>query len=914
MKYKGMICGVICTILLCMAISHVTVNAEEGASKRRFNDAGQGIVQLTSEKGQPKVISVVFDNSSSMVKKDGKDEHTTRWIEADYTVKALAAMMDTDDILRLYIMSGYRDDVKTAGMSEPGEIRIGKEKRGAVEEVENYFKKMRLAHYTYYQGVAEAAEDMEPYLEEGRDCWIVILTDGYFWEPRQPRMEEGELNQNLHEITAPGAYGKGNIKVAYIPIGDEGDTAEIEEDTEKGIYVANVNDDVSDKQEGLILKKVTDCINRIYGRVRLEQGIEERYLPVKGKDIRFDFDIPLERLIVFMQYSGSEERYVDYRERQDNSGTGGGDGMEIKIGTPKVPKLLACSDEADFSGRDTLPEYEDGNPGYSLEKVKYKELWGKMLSYTKKSPSRSGSEKGTLEIPVNSDSRPDVEIYYQPAIKVGLEYIQNGESVQHIEGCLSSAGEETHEEYCLQEGEVTVRVKLLDDYGEELANVDSGLLYKDRFHVWLKPVDEDEWQMMEPTGVDYEFRTYLEQRDYQIKVTTPWDEQRTGVLKVQERRKELTIWPLDIDKIFLNESKDGASLVEVRVDEDGITPPMETVSQMTVDCECTGGALYMDPVESEEQGVWLFRPVLYDSQSTQAPDEVLIKIAASRPYAVGEPETKGLEMSIPVGSYPEELIVGLESDKAVKVRFLLCPFGEKRIPVSYTCRNLLGEGEKYKVMNQDFRVEPENMASYISMGEDRDIHIKRSFFKWFFMDEESVNISFHSSYNLWNTQNEADVVIELEFQVIPAWVRYLIGALTLLVIIWIAAVIFRNHTNRFIPRFQAKLRTATGKQYEYDLKQDRRRHCIDPTYNCCFLCYKNGEHMEKTIMPDLKMQIRRNRLGSGYEIVNYSDYTNADRFLIRGEAISEKNYIFDDDKRFSLKDNNEITFYLSIEE
>lgn len=913
MGYKRTICGIICGIMLCAAVFRVPADAEEDANVNESNDAGQGIVMLTSEEGKSKVISVVFDNSSSMVKKDRKTDHTTRWIEADYTVKALAAMMDMDDILRLYIMSGYREDVKTVEMSEPGEIVIGREKQGAVRAVEDYFEKMRLCNYTYYQGVLEAAEDMEPYLKEGRDCWIVILTDGVFWEKGQPPMNAETLSQNLHEITAPGAYGEGSIKVAYIPIGDAGDTAEIQEDIAGGIYVADVEDSVSDSQESLILKKVTDCINRIYGRVRLEQRVEKKYLPVEGKDIRFRFDIPLERLIVFIQHSGNEELYKNYRERQEELETSGISGIEIKIGAPSVPALLSRSDEADFAGRTTLPDYEDGKPNYSLDKVKYKELWGKMLSYVKKSSSRSGSEEGELLIPVNSDGRPNVEIYYQPAIKVGLEYFQNGESVRHIEGCLSSAGKEEHEEYCLQEGEVTVRVKLLDDYGKELTNVDSGLLYKDRFLVCLKYVDDEEWQTMESTGVDYEFRAYLQQADYQIKVITPWDEQTTGVLKVQERHKELEILPTNTEKIILNASEEGANLIEICVDEDGVAPPAETAAQMTVKCVCDEGEgiLSLVPVESTEQGTWLFQPVLSDPRNREVPQEISIRVSASRPYAFGDPETDEKEIVLPISSNPEELIVALESDKAVNVLPLLWPFGKEKIPVSYTCRGGLPEEEKSKVANQDFRVEPESVASYISMGEDGNIYIKKSLAKWFFLNETSAEISFHSSYNLWNTQNETDVVLILEFHIIPAWVRYFIGVLTFLALIWLAAIIVRNRTYRYIPRFQAQLLEKGG--YRYNLKQNRRRHQLNPLCNYCFLCYENGIHVEDPFIPDLRLQIRSNRLGAGYEIINYSDFADADRFAIKGKAISEENRIFDNTNKFSLKDKIGAIFYLIID-
>ena len=181
---------------------------------------------------------------------------------------------------------------------------------------------------------------------------------------------------------------------------------------------------------------------------------------------------------------------------------------------------------------------------------------------------------------------------------------------------------------------------------------------------------------MTPTGADYEFEFDLEQKDYQIKVITPWDEQKSGVLKVQEKRKELEIIMPDIEKIMLNESEEGAKPLEIRVVEDGLIPPTEIIEQMTVLCESQDEKLIMIPVESENPGVWLFKPTLLNPQDDTAPQEVRIQISASRPYAIGEPESASDDADFFISSYPEELSVALESEEAVKMSTLLWPFGK----------------------------------------------------------------------------------------------------------------------------------------------------------------------------------------------------------------------------------------------
>ena len=66
-------------------------------------------------------------------------------------------------------------------------------------------------------------------------------------------------------------------------------------------------------------------------------------------------------------------------------------------------------------------------------------------------------------------------------------------------------------------------------------------------------------------------------------------------------------------------------------------------------------------------------------------------------------------------------------------------------------------------------------------------------------------------------------------------------------------------------------------------------------------------------MPDLRLQIRNNRLGNGYEIFNYTDFADANRFAIKGKAINKNNRIFDNTRKFSVRDNEDIKFYLVIE-
>ncbi len=910
MRGKGWGCFfLIFTIMFCF-------NVNAAGNNEGNRSSGRGIVQiLHPDEERPKVISVILDNSNSMVEKEGSKKPTTRWIEADYTVKALAAMMDSQDELRLYIMSGYRVD-KNSEYSTPGTFDIGIEKNSTIQKINQYLENMPFSNLTYFQGVTGAAEDMKDDLADGKDCWIVILTDGSFWEPE--RMDAAMLTEELYKITTPGEHGR--IQVAYIPVGDEDEIVKIAEDTKNGIYVANVVQGEDYEQESVILKKVTDTINRIYGRVRLEEDIEGKYLPEKQGQIQFDIDIPLERLIVFMQQSGKEERYKEFDNRLsalERAGNTTGDGRaEIIIGPPSVPDFLESSDQAEFEGRRKIPYYEDGEPDKYTSQAIYKDLQGRMISYIK---NQNKFSEQSLSIPINNNNSPDVEVYYQPAVKIGIEYLQNGEPVQHTDKCLETINQAGHVERCLQEGEVTVRLKLMDESGNELPNMNSGLLYKDKFKVALSSLN-NEVQQIELTGENYEFTGIIQEKDYKMMVTTPWGIQDVGAVIVQEKLKDLDISLDGADEIWMNDSEDGANLIRVRIDEDGLIPSWEIIEQMTVECACSSEKLEIEPVESLEQGVWLFRPVPKDPHDHHVEKETQIHISASRPYYVrgvdtGDEVRKSVTaekgFTLPIFSHPEELSVSMKSENAISAYSLLWPLlGQKKLLV-YVCKDILDEDQMEEVVNEDFVVDPEDLTDYISLGKDGNIHIKSGFFKWFFMDQDKAAITFRSSYNLWNTQNDADVSLLLTFKAIPAWVRFLAIVGFIIIIFWGCAILIRNMTPLYIRSFKATL-TSNNVGMAYSMNLNRRKHMICPWYKYAILSYENGKDVEASFMPTIRLKIYNNRYGKGYVIKNYMEFQNSDKFKIDGMVITKDNRIFSDAKLFSVKDERGVTFYMTI--
>lgn len=73
-----------------------------------INVASQEMAMAPLNNGnKPKIIYVIYDNSTSMVRDDVVPQiYTTRWVEASYAIKALATMMNDNDVLRIYPISG----------------------------------------------------------------------------------------------------------------------------------------------------------------------------------------------------------------------------------------------------------------------------------------------------------------------------------------------------------------------------------------------------------------------------------------------------------------------------------------------------------------------------------------------------------------------------------------------------------------------------------------------------------------------------------------------------------------------------------------------------------------------------------------------------------------------------------------
>lgn len=222
-----------------------------------------------------------------MLKDDNTKKPVTRWVEADYALKAFIAMMDPGDKLNFYV---------TSGTKERSEYDLTEGASRVIDRINDEMMGMEHVDGTPFACVESTMEYMEgAYDPSEYDCWIVILTDGMFTDIGGANRAEREKQFNdKMETLAENTQ----VSLAYIPIGK--DTFALSESMHEKI--------ITPKEYAAIQDQVIDVINQIYGRME----VDDSKVKTAGGFREFCLDIPIENAILFVQ-DNSEE--MDYEER-----------------------------------------------------------------------------------------------------------------------------------------------------------------------------------------------------------------------------------------------------------------------------------------------------------------------------------------------------------------------------------------------------------------------------------------------------------------------------------------------------------------------------------------------------------------------------------------------------------------------
>lgn len=842
----------------------------------------QGILRESTDEDKPKIISVVFDDSGSMVgDKDDESSYTTRWVDADYALKALAAMMDPEDQLRLYAMGDYKTEDKIGA-----DINAYNARNKEVV-ISNLEKKMSGRSYgnTYAYTLDAAQQDFSADDIEKYECWIVILTDGVFNRPEE--LDAEKLTSKLNTLLQP-ISGNGTICVAYIPMGNG------------AVQLTNNADDriVQENREDGITMQITKLLNRIYKRVRMDDAWTSEYLPIEDGQVVLHTNVPMEKLVVFLQYQGEEEYYLEHESLKENK-------PEITILDEsrrlEAPKYLELESVIQFGGKDDQPIGSTFQP----ELVKYHTLQGVILTW-KRNPKLGADDfsSQTFTIPIQRGCAITAEVYYQPAVSVGYDYLQDGELVEHM-NCAFTGRSMDGTEYCLHEGEVSVSLRLLDFQGKSLPDDNSPFLYPGEFKVLLIPEGKETETELRRSGGGYLYTGQAVEGDYKMQIQTPWNELVTQTLSIQERHKPLEIVPV-ATQIVVDADGEEQRQVQVLIKEDGESLSEESKANLTITCETEDKDLILGSQSLADGGTYVFPVSLLNPAKHQIAKTAVFHIIVSRDYDRGGSNTAELDVELELTSGPHTMEIQCEGGE---VNALFCMLRGQRFDVAYVCDGQKLTEEQLKNLEPILTVSEEKLRGLFKIGADKSL-VACGLLRWWGISEQTATVELGADYVKYNRQAEGEpLLIKLQIRPVPPVCKAAIFIAVAAIALWAVLCVVKVFTPLHI-RKRRFVMSGAVMSFLLDLK--RKRNLFLPFYRNAKLVMEAGRNDISAPVPGFEMVIRNSEGGNGYILCNYESFKNSEMYRIGGLPITKNNCNFNNERCFSVKNTYGETVKLQI--
>lgn len=372
-----------------------------------------------------RTIHLVYDDSGSMLSKG-----STSWCQAKYAMEVFAAMMGTDDSLKIYPMSSfsYKGSSRDKSDSWGKTIQIsGKESPSdRIKKIDQMNGDNGSYRNTPISAVTTAGDEL--IAEDTSDKWLVILTDGAFDDGSDGNwVDNGPPYENTKSAIRQ-YVGNDGINVAYVAIGSNAVELGLDEEEHFFGYHADTNN---------ILDTVTSVARVVFNY---------QAIPVSGSGTySFSTDIPVSRIIAFGQGSAVEVGEIMHDGVSIGKSSAAVD-VQVTKDTPYIPKTHS------------QVAFADG-------------LKGKVVTY-EASDEKKPFPDGAYSFQSNASN---IEVYFEPGvdIQVILEG-PAGETINIHDGNVSS----------IDAGQWTVRIKIVNPLtGEEIIPSDSSLLNGAKYEV-----------------------------------------------------------------------------------------------------------------------------------------------------------------------------------------------------------------------------------------------------------------------------------------------------------------------------------------------------------------------------------------------------------------------------------------------
>lgn len=836
-----------------------------------------------------KVISVIFDNSTSMCRNDDDPkEYTPRWVEADYALKALAAMMNEGDELNIYFI---KDDT---GKSK--KINIGKNLETAIDEIDNYMKNMILYDGTPFDNVEKAAKDLEDRQKkdkkkgEDNDYWIVILTDGYF-----TKIENGKLTTIDKEIIKDKMVdltkkSKDTLSIAYVYIegGMPQDKNYLSGMEESRIFIPD--------EEGNVTERLIDIANKIYKRITIKNTGE--YFEEYNDRVEISWDVPVEKMLILTQYEGAEISYSkEHDENVEDTK------LELPNGNNKVFKQ---NTSYSFQGRDKAPGVEEKAKEDHVEKnFHYRFLKGTMHTLV---PTDIFSFSGDKTVTVTGTIDRTVDIYYKPSVSIGIDYIQDDKPIEeHSADCKKNSQANT--EACIQACDLELVLRIRSRDGEEEIASENELLHPELFEAYLRPAgkgEETEWEALETTDSLTYFCRDLEKGTYELKIITSWNEICVQTLEVQDRWEPVTMMLTDTNTVFLESPQNTVSDIKVKLLSGG--EPMDSErAKHIVSVECESGNEDFE-IKSQKQisdDTWNFQVELKDPKKHDIGEELPIHVLVTTDYVIGGINEHIQDFLLPITSGDFELSV--KSTKSEAKGAIIRGIKGETVNIDYFCDNeKLTEEQSEKIEIESWTVEPETMGKKIVVDKKGNIYLKPGLVYWFFHKEDNVTVNFKLNYTRWNNKQSQEAVMELEISYLSRLQQFFILFGLIFLAGWVILCIAHKFTDSFIRKRKLSL-VASGYQ-DQEVRFKRKGVLFIPFWRTAKICFKDTSGY----YPTFSLKVKNNPQGDGYIITNYDAIGDSSRCLLGGKEINSSNNLICDSRKFEVIDKHENRHQLKL--
>lgn len=855
----------------------------------------ESVMASLNDDKKPKIIYVIYDNSTSMIQDDVEPRnYTTRWVEASYAIKALATMMNDKDILRIYPISGGKK-------SEEIEFE-GTSLEKILETVDNEISALKWTTGTMFSSVEDAVKDLREDYNSDYEHWIVILTDGAFND-----LGGASLQGKLEEFNLTDE-GKGKpIYFAYIYI-EGGGGSEIDKVTENRPYLLVPDDEINE-----ITGKMTNIANKIYNRVAIKSP--EDYVDTVGNDTQIKLDIPLERALVFIQHTGEEKNYNEIKGKikttYENMYLDGG--IECSEGLKEDSNYAIMGDSRDISDNSFSL---NGEKKKEIKKIVYRYIKGNMYVVTTVSSKGDFREQyiNVRNYKIGDSNTGDsIDIYYKPSVKVGVSYSQEGQEIVHTQECIGRA--EGAAEKCISAGELIIQINILANDGTEEKLPDYELLYPDDFDVSLrsKSGEEVELKIVDPENLQYSCE--VERGEYELQVITSWNATYIQSLEVQDRWQPVSMELYNIDSIYLESLGNPSCEVQIRAFSGGDAEDEEVLGHVRTIWMETNNELF-DVEELGRQGddIWKFRVTLNDPSVHDVGRTLSLRAVAETDYLQAPSNEHEFIADLPITSGDFAISIAENVDAThgngnvvtADDYFWRLLRGET-IGIDYCCDGIILSEEQRKNIRATgvYTVDPEKMQSNIEITRTGNIRLEYAPLYWIWRREDTIFLKWFVTYTRWNTEIIQEVVIELNIIYLPLALQVTIIVIMLSLIVWVLLCVSKRFSGYFIHREQVAL---VSKYDSQPVRLCRKGMLWIPFWKKARVQYRDSSGY----FPEIRLDIRVNPEGIGYEILNYAMLGDETKYRLGNRRISENNCIFSDDQCVYVADQNGIWYKMTF--